>query len=715
MNNKYLLYNDTSKEITNDICIPQSAICDSELICCVDPTSSYMIGNTPSITNIVNNSGYSPGWSTYIIPNSNLAGFNSGGGDAAKASMISCVDSGSCEDNNLYQNVYVIGTNATAGNAAIIARNGPTGSTTGVLSLTPTLQNTTWLINYDTSGSARWIGGMGYTAAATNSSIYFMLVGSVCSYENSVYFNTNGSTPNNIFLLKGPSGAISGGITGFGGQGLTQNPSSPFQRTNITFFAKYDSSGNPIWVNRLANTEFRTDSANGLSCASYGDSVVQVGTARGGTNPGSTLVFNGPIGEFVGITGPSVNSNDGLIVKYDISGIAQWLGRVTSFNSGNTTKCTDVDIDEQENIYICGNYFSNSANGNIFFYDSPNGDTIGITGPTSFTIVSSFIAKYSPSGKSLWFKKIGTSGVIEAHSISYSNNKIYLSGIYASPPITIRDGPAPSNILLQAISGVSGTNDAFVAQFDTDGNPQWVGRIEGPNIQQASGTIFQGIVSVDSTAEGCYVNCVVGSITATINVYNGPTGSGTPSITATYPTTVSEGTIAVKFNSKGEAQWIVRFAQTSGNQSNNIASYGISASRNGIYFLHFQRTLLTPIKTFQYYTRNDGSTSSRTFTALEASMGVFINRIDFSENIYPTFTLTPNNTNICPTNKTITYRSGSAKTSIINPSGSTLVDPSFGLVSGITASSTGSTLNLLYNPTSNNDWFILKNYGFDLY
>ena len=39
----YLLYNDETKEITNNICIPQGKICDTETFCSIDPTSTFTI------------------------------------------------------------------------------------------------------------------------------------------------------------------------------------------------------------------------------------------------------------------------------------------------------------------------------------------------------------------------------------------------------------------------------------------------------------------------------------------------------------------------------------------------------------------------------------------------------------------------------------------------------------------------------------------------
>jgi hypothetical protein len=73
---QYLLYNDNSKEITNNICLPQAKICDTETFCIVDPTSTFQIGNTPEITNIINNSAYSPGWLSYTVGNGSTTWYN---------------------------------------------------------------------------------------------------------------------------------------------------------------------------------------------------------------------------------------------------------------------------------------------------------------------------------------------------------------------------------------------------------------------------------------------------------------------------------------------------------------------------------------------------------------------------------------------------------------------------------------------------------------
>lgn len=718
INKKYLFYEELTKEVTHSICIPQGTICDSETICCVDPTSSYVIGNTPQQTNIINNAGYSPGWTTYISGTS-LAGFNAGGG-VAVGSMVACVDSGNCEGDNLYRNVYVIGTNGTNSNGGITVRNGPTGSTTGLVTSSNGLQNCTWLINYDTSGIARWVGGIGYTAAATNSSSFYFKTGSVCAYENSVYFNCYGSSINRNFVFRGTTGSIFG-LTGFGGLGLPRTTSASPVSTNNAYFTKYNDSGIPIWTNRTANTVYRAESNNSLSCDAYGSTVCQVGSSRGGTGPSQLLVYNGPLGEFVGITGPDVADNFGFIIKYDTSGIAQWMSRITVLNTtGTLTRSTDVSIDEEENIYVCGNYLNDAAGTTLSIFDAPNGSTIGLTGPgepIGSSRTASYLAKFNPSGKSLWFKKFAaTLNNVFAQSVSYANKSVYVSGIYLASPITIYEGPAPSNILLTATNGVSGTNDAFVSKFDSNGNPEWVGRISSEGDQDGD-TPYNGTVSVDATSEGCYVNCTLGIPTGTagiLNIYNGPTGSGTPAISVTYPGVSGAASIVVKYNSKGEAQWVVRFAQTGGSAT-GYHPWGISASRNGIYFLTYGRTFATTLKTFTYFNRNLGLNATRSTQLPFASFadGIIINRIDFSDNEFPTFAIYPNNTELCPTAKTITYKTDSNKTSVLDPSG--LVYPNIGLVSGITANASGATLKLLYNPTSTTDWFITQNTGFGLY
>jgi hypothetical protein len=72
---------------------------------------------------------------------------------------------------------------------------------------------------------------------------------------------------------------INNSLIGFGGIGLT---ASGTEVTNTAFFTKYDSSGNPIWTTRAANSSFRAISEHFLSCGCYGSSVCQVGASRGG-------------------------------------------------------------------------------------------------------------------------------------------------------------------------------------------------------------------------------------------------------------------------------------------------------------------------------------------------------------------------------------------------------------------------------------------------
>lgn len=718
----YLLYNDETKEITNNICIPQGKICDIETYCCIDPTSIFTIGNSPQITNIINNAGYSAGWLGYVVGRSGTTSFSANGAGASIAPMLACVDSGDCETNNLYRNVYLMGTNETDNNSGITVRNGPTGSTTGltVFNLSiggVSLSTCAWLVNYDTSGNAKWVGGMGYTAGSGGgTTLYTMTSGGVCAFEDSVYYNAFGNTTQNIFILSGPTGSRVG-LTGFGGVGLT---SSANVATTTNFLTKFDSSGNPKWTTRVANSSFNSLSRLALSCDAYGSSVCQVGLSisagTGATGAGELLVYNGPLGENVGIIGQRNNDHYGYTVKYDTNGIAQWLGIVTVGDRSNVMRCRDVAIGEDESVYVCGNYNTPAVSSLITFFDGPTGSKLGLTGvgmPIAINRFNSFVVKYDSSGNSLWFKKlVSLSGTLTAHSIAYTNESIYVSGIYTSGPIGIYEGPSPNNLILTANSGVSGTNDAFVAKFDSNtGNPEWVGRISSDSAQDNN-----GIVSVDATPEGCYVNCLVSGATGTTNVFGGPTGSGVPTISATYPGVVGTGSpVLVKFNSSGTPQWLVRFAQTSGGGT-LYSPYGVSASRNGIYFLTFGRTFVSFPKGFTYYTRNDGTVATKTYSLPFQTRqdGQILIRLDFDGNIQPLFTLGVNSPEKCPTTKTITYRTGNQNPVQIDPSG-TMVNPSFGNVSGFTGSTTGSNINLLYNPTSTTDWFIIKNNGFNYY
>ncbi len=84
-----------------------------------------------------------------------------------------------------------------------------------------------------------------------------------------------------------------------------------------------------------------------------------------------------------------------------------------------------------------------------------------------------FVAKYNANGNQLWMAQFGTSGYDSATGVSSDGSgNVYVSGY--------TDGSFPSYTNL-------GSYDAFVAKYDTSGNPVWVKQFSTSSHDYAEG------------------------------------------------------------------------------------------------------------------------------------------------------------------------------------------------------------------------------------
>jgi Ca2+-binding RTX toxin-like protein len=238
------------------------------------------------------------------------------------------------------------------------------------------------------------------------------------------------------------------------------------------FIARYDANGNQLWIDQFGSSS--SDNANGITIDSSGNVYVVGYTAS--TLPGNT----------------KLGINDAFITKYNASGNILWIKQ---FGSSLSDIAYGVSTDVSGSIYVVGQTYgtlaSNSAlgsidgflakydgNGNQIWIDqfgsstSDNaravttdssgniyvaGDTYGsLSGYTSLGSNDGFLIKYNAGGNQVWAKQFGSSGSDNINSIRIDKTgNIYVAG-YTS-------GSLPNN-------DNSGSNDVFVAGFDTEGN-----------------------------------------------------------------------------------------------------------------------------------------------------------------------------------------------------------------------------------------------------
>ncbi|MGZ3903589.1 MAG: SBBP repeat-containing protein [Bacteroidia bacterium] len=276
---------------------------------------------------------------------------------------------------------------------------------------------------------------------------------------------------------------------------VLNNPS----RNPLTFFAKYDPSGNVIWAkSSTAQAYFKgaeTDNNNNVLFTGYFNTAsVTFGTTTL-TNAGATNCFtvkmnsagnylwakqatNG-IGDVVQSRGMAVDSrgciyitgyfnaphvifgginlintyvghSDIFVVKYDTAGNVVWGQKAggTGYDNGYGIAC-----DLNDNLYVMGNYGNPSMTFGTF------------TVTTSASTTPWFLAKLDTGGVSLWVRNsTGTSNTTQPYSITTDIfGNIYTTGAFGSTPITF------DTYTLTC----AGSYDIFITNYDANGNITW--------------------------------------------------------------------------------------------------------------------------------------------------------------------------------------------------------------------------------------------------
>ena len=185
------------------------------------------------------------------------------------------------------------------------------------------------------------------------------------------------------------------------------------------YVAKYDVNGSQLWVKQFGTSS--EDHSTGISAEKNGN--VYVTGYSNGSLPGTSNLGN----------------NDAFVVKYDASGNQIW---VKQFGTSGEDRASGIVTDSSGNVYVSG-YSSGTLPGN---------KNLGSN--------DAFIAKYNATGTQLWIKQFGTSSDDYAKGISIdTSGNIYVTGY--------SNGSLPGNKNL-------GSNDAFAAKYDANGNQLWI-------------------------------------------------------------------------------------------------------------------------------------------------------------------------------------------------------------------------------------------------
>ncbi|MBN8702778.1 MAG: SBBP repeat-containing protein [Bacteroidetes bacterium] len=219
-----------------------------------------------------------------------------------------------------------------------------------------------------------------------------------------------------------------------------------------SFIAKFDANGNFLWANHFGGTS--NDFSNNLVVDSSGNCYI-----AGGTNS-STVNF-----DTISLSG--FGGLDAFIVKYNSSGVAQWA-KNGGGNSGE--QAFGVAIDHSGNVYITGLFASATA-------------TFGAINLTKTGTGDMFLTKYSSTGTVVWAVDAG-------QNLSTQGNKLEIDAVGN----VLMIGTYTGSSLVVGTSTVTsaGSNDIFIAKYNSSGTPLWAKGAGGSGDDQALGIAMDG-------------------------------------------------------------------------------------------------------------------------------------------------------------------------------------------------------------------------------
>ncbi|HKR04734.1 MAG TPA: T9SS type A sorting domain-containing protein [Bacteroidia bacterium] len=245
------------------------------------------------------------------------------------------------------------------------------------------------------------------------------------------------------------------------------------------FIVKFDSSGNVIWANSSGGTDedgaisVATDlSGNIITMNTFLSPLISVG--------GTTLINSGIVDLFV--------------AKYDSAGNNVW---VKSAGGADSDQGCSVSVGVTGNIMATGYFRSSSitfGTTTITNSGSPDGDI--------------FVVKYDSSGNVLWARSAEGLNEERAYSISidkYDNS--ILTGYFASTVLTFNTITLANN----------GSNDIFVAKYDSSGNVMWANSAGGTNseVGYSIASVTGGNIIVTGTFSSSLISFGTSTLTNT--------------------------------------------------------------------------------------------------------------------------------------------------------------------------------------------------------
>ena len=408
------------------------------------------------------------------------------------------------------------------------------------------------------SGQALWATRIGGTSSESETSIATDTYGNVYiagQYSSSTIINNYSNVSSGTILVSSFGTLLNAG-------------------SEDIFLAKYNPNGIVQWTTQIGRNG--TDQRASIATDTYGNVYIAGQYASSTIINSYSNVSGGTI--LVSSFGTLLNADsiDIFLAKYNSNGIAQWATRI---GANGDDLIPSIATDTYGNIYVSGMYRTSTI---INSYSNVSGGTILVS---SFgTLLNAgtgittdiFMTKYNSNGIAQWTTRIGgTSNDTFASLATDTYGNIYISGQYINSTIFNNYSNVSSGTIIVSSFGTLlnvGSNDIFLAKYNSSGITQWTTRIGGTCNDQAPSIATDAYGSIYIT--GQYVNSTI------FNNYSNV--SGGTILVSSFGTLLNTGIgssvdiFVTKYNSNGSAQWTTRIGGTNNDQDPSISldTYG---------------------------------------------------------------------------------------------------------------------------------------------
>ena len=291
---------------------------------------------------------------------------------------------------------------------------------------------------------------------------------------------------------------------------------------------KYNSSREVEWAQRIGGMAY--DNISVVAVTSDGGYIV------GGYFESSNIELGN------GVSLSNINSEDGMIIKYNSNGDVEWAQGI---GGTDNEEINSVAVTSDGGYIVAGDFISESV-------DLENGISLTNNGSTDGMII-----KYSSNGEIEWAQEIGGQNSDFINSIAETSDGGYIAGgNFWSKGIDLGNGESLSS---------KGNDDGMIIKYSSAGKVEWSRAIGGSS--------RECINSVSVTSDGGYI--VGGDFsTESIDLKNGISLINNGS---------TDGMI-IKYSSSGDTEWAKSIG---GTQTDGIKSVADTKDGNYIAGGHF--------------------------------------------------------------------------------------------------------------------------------